>query len=487
MSLHVAVDALKRHSWRQAAILAGWTVPELLNLLSEAADDIRLALQLVAASPEETSRLQRVEAHVQSALAVLEALPRFPASPPDVLSISALEQSGRLASDVIPSLPSLLTRLTNSLLVSMVHFEGRYVIYDCLAAACQRVMQVCTLASDWQIVATAPSEGQQLDEANVALSVASLLRPIRTCLRSRILDHVQLTVEIEPRLAPFSGDIVALRYAMTALIVNALEALFETGGNIFVQARSCPSELVYQPLGLLQPGTWQVTTAAPSQHPANDYLRLSVTDSGSGVPDNACEELFDVRFSTRAEDRGIGLAIVRDIVQTQGGVVRVTSTPGRGTSASVFLPCKEMSIRRYKANGNGLRQVEQPSDTAVSSILVIDDELFICESARETLQVAGWEVYATVNGREGLWRYRQNPTNLVLLDMNMPNMNGEEIFRRLKEIDPQANIVIATGCPKAEVSRRLSGRKDYQLLPKPYSADALLGAVETALVGKRVA
>ncbi len=200
-----------------------------------------------------------------------------------------------------------------------------------------------------------------------------------------------------------------------------------------------------------------------------DYCKLEVVDTGSGIPEDIMPFIFEPFFTTKKEGHGTGLGLssVMGTVRTYHGEVTVRSEPGSGTTFSLLFPCNSQKTRETKEI--------QPVLKGTETVLLVDDEEFNRSLGAEILGTIGYKVLLASNGAEALAIYtgRQDHIDVILLDMNMPVMDGKDTFLKLREMNPDVKIIIASGYGESEKIRDLKTAGPIDMIIKPYRISEL--------------
>jgi CheY-like chemotaxis protein len=175
---------------------------------------------------------------------------------------------------------------------------------------------------------------------------------------------------------------------------------------------------------------------------AGRYAKLTVNDTGRGIDPAIMDRIFDPFFTTKehGEGTGLGLSVVYGIVTSHGGVIDISSEPGKGTTAQVYLPLLEASEKVEEEKGVEIRGGSE-------RILFVDDEKIIVELGRRMLDSLGYHVTARASSIEALelFRARHSDFDLVVTDMTMPNMTGADLAKKMLGIRPELPIILCTG------------------------------------------
>ncbi|MEX2470851.1 MAG: PAS domain S-box protein [Gemmatimonadota bacterium] len=305
-----------------------------------------------------------------------------------------------------------------------------------------------------------------VESARVALDVKRVVNDVERVVRDTFPKNITFRNEMPDDLWPLLGDPTQIHQVLLNLFVNARDAMPD-GGTLRLEAANVSIDDHYAELS--------------GQAEAGPYVRLSVIDTGEGMPPGVVQQVFDPFFTTKdvGKGTGLGLSTVAAIVRSHEGFVNVYSEPGRGTTFRVYLPAGG-------ADGESLTprpvEAELPRGNG-ELILVVDDEASVRDITRQTLEAFGYRVLTATDGADAVARYgRQgDDIDLVLTDLMMPIMDGATLIRALRRMDPDVRIVAASGIGTngALVRAADSGVSDF--LPKPYTADTLLQVLARAL------
>ena len=210
------------------------------------------------------------------------------------------------------------------------------------------------------------------------------------------------------------------------------------------------------------------------------YIRFSVTDTGSGMGKATLERIFEPFFTTKeaGQGTGLGLSTVYGIVVNHGGNISVESEIGKGTSFHVYLPATAETAAEQKTG-------EPATETTMGrgTILVVDDEDVFREMLKDVLEYLGYHVLTAENGAEGLDVFKSNQPaiDLVILDMNMPVMDGRELFQALKKLAPDVKALLATGFTLDGEVQTLMNEGIMGFIQKPFRVDTISKAIDEIL------
>jgi len=302
------------------------------------------------------------------------------------------------------------------------------------------------------------------------VNLSEIVRENLALLESSISRKARLTLDLAKSAPAADADAVQIRQIVMNLLTNASEALEDRVGDITVStgvitlSRSFLRDIL---LG--------------KDLPEGDYAYLKVTDTGCGIDREIANRIFDPYFSTKLPGRGLGLAVVLGIVKAHHGAIDMESGSGKGTAITVLLPAGKDSVSR-----NIGAEVQLHAWKGSGNALVVDDEKIVIDLATNMLRTLGFSVVTARNGREAIDLFRERPAGFtfVLLDMTMPEMDGETAFRELRAIDPEARIVVTSGFSAHTCSIPFAGDPRIAFLEKPYTLETMADRLRSVLTAR---
>lgn len=257
------------------------------------------------------------------------------------------------------------------------------------------------------------------------------------------------------------ADAGQLQQVLMNLAVNARDAMPD-GGTLTLRTRAERVEGEHAERLGLQPGS---------------YATLRVKDTGTGMTDEVLQRLFEPFFTTKSHGRGtgLGLAVVQGIVLQNHGAIHVDSQPGQGSEFTVWLPLVAGEVDTPEL------QAPLPSvEVDGSTVLIVEDDDAVRLVLRKLLERAGFRVREAVNAAEGASQFHAHDADLVILDIGLPDMRGDELAVSLLEQDPTARILLLSGYTEADIGERVRDL-GVALLSKPFSLQELLSTVASAI------
>lgn len=342
-----------------------------------------------------------------------------------------MESLGFLAGGVAHNFNNLLVGIMGNVSLVLSDLPGHPEAQERLESALTACERAAQLASELLAYA---GKGHYFP-APVNLSTM-IERDLRGVLRGSIPARIDVRFELDPSVPELRLDANQMRQVITNLTQNAAEAIEGDSGQITIRT--------------------ELREAAGSR--SGREVVLSVADNGIGMDEATQAKVFDPFFSTKFTGRGLGLAAVAGIVRACGGRVRVRSAPGQGSAFEVFLPAAGAPAAQKR------------------TVLVVDDEPLVQDTVRAALERAGFSVLVAAGGTRAveIVADRSRTIDLVLLDLAMPEMGGEETLTRIRELRPDTPVVICSGYPEGQVAPQFSGKNVQGYLKKPFTAQRLV-------------
>jgi two-component system cell cycle sensor histidine kinase/response regulator CckA len=370
-----------------------------------------------------------------------------------------MESIGVLAGGVAHDFNNLLTSIMGnaSLLREDIGADGLEKL--------DSVLQATEKAADLtrQLLAYA-GKGQFVIES---VNLSDVVREMTDLLRASIPKKVELRLELPRSLAGVQADRGQLQQIVMNLVTNAAEAV-GTNRVGTVTARTRVQRVSEDDR------VWDEVSGRPLA--PGGYVCLEVQDTGCGMDEQTRARIFDPFFTTKFMGRGLGLAAVAGIVQAHEGAIEIETAPGLGATFRVFLPARAAPRRP-----RGKRR--SPALHGAGTILVVDDEEIVLDVARHALEGFGYQVLTAKNGREAIEIFEANAgrISLVLLDLLMPVMGGDEVIGALQSRHSGLKVIVMSGHSQSQARKVFEGKGVSGFLEKPFTATRLAQEVKTVL------
>jgi len=375
-----------------------------------------------------------------------------------------LESLGVLAGGIAHDFNNLLTIILGNASLALDELPPTSPACDSLRAIEKTSLRAAELCR--QMLAYS-GKGRFVIE-NIRLGM--LIGEMVSLLKASISKKSILNLNLKEPLPALRGDPSQIRQVVMNLVINASEALGEHAGAIAIST------------GLMECSREYLAEACFDGSPTEGlYVWLEVSDTGCGMDPETQHRIFEPFFTTKFTGRGLGLSAVLGIVRGHQGALKVYSEPGKGTTFKVLFPAvpqERPTVARHEE--------AKPVDwKGAGTILLVDDEESVRTLGSRMLERSGFEVLTAADGREALeiYRVRRAEIALVLLDLTMPEMDGEETFRELRRIDPNVRVVMSSGYTESEITPRFAGKRLTGFLQKPYSMTALMDCLRVPLGG----
>jgi two-component system, cell cycle sensor histidine kinase and response regulator CckA len=269
----------------------------------------------------------------------------------------------------------------------------------------------------------------------------------------RTRKEITIHGKYEKGLRTVEVDRGQIEQVLLNLYVNAWHAM-PAGGELYLETCNVVLDEGYASLHAVSPG---------------DYVRVSVTDTGTGMKEETRKRIFDPFFTTKEMGRGtgLGLAMVYGIMKGHKGIVDVASEPGRGTTFTLFFPVTEKKVVKVTEG----KPIAPDMLRGKETILIVDDEPAVLMVSKAMIESLGYAVYVRGGGQEAIAFFREmkNSIDLVILDMIMPEMSGSETFDRIRELDPSAKVILSSGYSLGTRAQQIMDRGCLGFMQKPFN------------------
>jgi PAS domain S-box-containing protein len=307
---------------------------------------------------------------------------------------------------------------------------------------------------------------RRVDSRLQPTSLNTLIRLVKKILDRTLPKMIHIRLALAENLAEIAADDVQIEQVLMNLALNARQAMPEGGQltfatrNVFIDHAGC---------------------AAHPDLKTGEYVRLSVTDTGSGMDDKVRQHIFEPFYSTRGvgEGSGLGLSMVYGIVKNHGGSIECTSDAGRGTEFNMYFPV------RAAETSAGVQRKDKQGDLigGDETVLIVDDDPALVTLGQQVLERYGYHALTAESGEAALAAYRAHGEciDLVVLDLNMPGMGGEKCLSEMVRLKPDIKLILTSGYPPDGNLRETIAAAGCEFIGKPYPLNALLRKVRDVL------
>jgi len=369
-----------------------------------------------------------------------------------------MESIGRLVGGIAHDLGNLLVPILLGVKVLQQRFDDDSQVERTLSM----IQKSAERGSDMVDQVLAFARG--VDGERVTLDPGAIIDEVDKIIQETFPDRITVETEVDDALDTIVGDATQIQQVLMNLSVNARDAMPD-GGTLAIEAEN---------VELTEDDARRNIDAEPGP-----YVRITVSDTGTGIPDDALDKIFEPFFSTKPEGEGtgLGLSTAYSIVKSHDGFIDVRSEQGEGTTFRIFLPVTIVENEETE-------EEPDPDDTRGHGevVLIVDDEEFIRDTAQQTLESAGYRAIVAADGEEALELMDDysDAVDAVITDLRMPNMNGHELIDVLCERYPSLPIIAASGASDSEAEEPVeAGARKF--LPKPFTAEKLYAALHDVL------
>jgi signal transduction histidine kinase/CheY-like chemotaxis protein len=429
---HLHLDVYKAPFWNDRRELIG-----TVGCARDVTQEMRLETERVQAETEHQRLLERMR------------------------EAQRLESLGVLAGGIAHDFNNILMAILGNAELAQIGLPADSPATDSLKEiekASARAAELCR-----QMLAYAGKERLVMERVDLSSIAARTAKLLKASLPKKITLDFTLTEDL-PRI---EADISQIQQVVVNLVTNAAEAIGSGVGAISVRtgAIRCDEECLGK--GVVHDGL-----------AAGSYVFVEVADDGPGFDEATQAKLFDPFFTTKFTGRGLGLPAVLGIVRSHGGTILVDSEVGRGSRLQVLLPA-------LGAAEPGSEASEQRKPPASRTVLFVDDEAPVRKVGGDMLRFLGYEVISASSCEDAERQLEGERERIacVLLDLTMPEKNGEECLQGLQALCPGVRVVIVSGHDERQVAERLAGRGVTGFLQKPFNLARLRETLQQALEG----
>ncbi len=296
----------------------------------------------------------------------------------------------------------------------------------------------------------------------VPLNLNNLVAEVISIVQSSMDRSIEIITDLDDNIPTIEADSGGLVQVVMNICLNARDAM-PNGGSLTIHTGTEEIEKNSDPL---------------SSREKAKYVVLSLKDTGVGMDYKTMQKAFEPFYTTKnnGKNSGLGLSTVYGIVKQMDGFIKVDSKIGKGTEFRIYLP----------VSGKPVAEIEQEYDTDIAGnevILVIDDDNSVRNLATDILHKFGYKVLLAENGMQAIAQYKKHwqEIGLVILDIVMPKMSGEETFKHLKQINPDVKVLLTSGYNLNSKMQKFLDQGAHEFLQKPYHFYALLAKMRKIL------
>jgi PAS domain S-box-containing protein len=371
------------------------------------------------------------------------------------LSAQRLESLGTLASGIAHDLNNIFTPILGIAEVLPLQFPN-------LDGRTQKLLKILSDSTrrGVDLVTQILSFAQGAEGRNTAIQVHNVIAEIQQIVRQTFPKNIETIFKYADSLATIEADSTLIHQVLMNLCVNARDAM-PNGGILTVSTEN---------LKIDDNSAKIHVDARPG-----DYIAVSITDTGIGIPPELIDRIFDPFFTTKdiGKGTGLGLSTVMKIIKSHGGFIKVDSEVGKGTCFKIYLP----STDTYEIQPRPIAKLESGSNEL---ILIVDDETSIRSITGTTLETYNYRILTAGDGIEAIATYaeRKNDIDVILLDLMMPSLDILTTVRTIYKLNPHVRIIAMSGLVANEqLTKTLQECGVMAFLQKPFTVENLLGTL----------
>jgi signal transduction histidine kinase/ActR/RegA family two-component response regulator len=307
------------------------------------------------------------------------------------------------------------------------------------------------------------------DYETVPLDLNRVVVELTHLLEVSISKKAVLKFRLANKLPLIMADAAQIRQILMNLITNASEAIGDSSGVISITTGAMYCDAAYMN-----------TTELALGMSESMYVYIEVSDTGCGMDESVKSQLFEPFFTTKFTGRGLGLSSVLGIIRGHNGAIKVYSEPGDGTTFKVLFPVYNTDCTEKLDSGEGITEKKW---VGKGTVLFADDEDTVLAVGRRMLEHLGFTVVQAEDGREAVDLFRKNAEDLILvvLDLAMPHLSGDEVYREIRRISTDVPVIVSSGFSREDVMHRFAGKHLAGYIQKPYRVGDLSAIIREVL------
>ena len=368
-----------------------------------------------------------------------------------LLRAQRLESIGTLAGGIAHDLNNILQPILLSVQLLKPGISGKKY---------ERILNVVESSAERgaDLIKQVLSFARGAESAKQTLNIKYLISDVLKIMKETFPKSIMIKTYSDREIRNIKGDFTQLHQVMLNICVNARDSM-PAGGELVISTRNIRTDGY---------GTKTYYDIEPGE-----YVQITITDTGSGIPADVIDKIFDPFFTTKDVDKGtgLGLSTAYGIIKDHGGYIHVESEAGKGTKFIVYLPAIPIKTEQESKSDEDINVAAVKGGT----VLVVDDEPAVLDITRAILEEFGYKVLTANNGHEALdvIADRKKHIDVAIVDMIMPVIGGKTVIRSLKKKRPSLKIISASGYQKEHELVNMEENPPDAFLNKPFSAETL--------------
>nr|WP_232370954.1 response regulator [Desulfogranum marinum] len=376
-----------------------------------------------------------------------------------LLQSQKMEAIGNLAGGISHDFNNLLQGISGYTQLMLTTCDPTSKNYSHL----QGILQACERAAD--LIRQLLTLSRKVESALGPLNLNEQVTQVRTILDHTIPKMIDIKIDLAPNLHTINADPIQIEQIILNMAINAHQAMPD-GGTLSISTANTCLDAAF--------------CAKHLQATQGPNVMLKIADNGPGMDQAILERIFEPFFTTKevGQGTGLGLSTVYGIIQSHGAYIQCVSSPGKGTEFTIYFPAIVRQHERPKKP-----QKEDVDLGGNETVLIVDDEAIVREIAAEILTTHGYATLLAESGEEAIRIYaaNKNTIDIVIMDLNMPGMGGFNSIRKLKALDPNVCILVASGYIPTESVKRATELGADGFISKPFQMINLLKKIRKTL------